>query len=292
MQVENKVLEIVLVLYNPSGKQISNAVALSEHTNVIAVDNSDNEIQFVPTTKSLKYIKIGNNKGIATAQNIGIKQAINDRADFILFLDQDSSIEKNQIRDLLNVFIKISKRDPQIAALGPLIINKETNKEYKNELRDFSFHKVTTIISSGTLCATDIFNKVGGMEDGLFIDVVDHEWCWRCKEMGYNIYMTREVALQHEVGKKSVKIFNTQFIFSAPFRYYYKYRNSIWMMPRNYVPRQWKYRTCIRLVFDLVLFLISGLFNTNQRNRFKYAFAGIIDGFKFKSHEENSIPLC
>ena len=125
-----------------------------------------------------------------------------------------------------------------------------------------------------------VFRDVGMMEDRLFIDLVDHEWCWRCGSYGYSIYMTHEVELNHKVGEKTKHFLGLQFIVSAPQRYYFKYRNALWLIKRDYVPTKWKFKTVLRIVVEYLVFLITGIFNNESKKRSQFALTGIKDGVK------------
>ena len=93
---------------------------------------------------------------------------------------------------------------------------------------------------------------MGYLDESLFIDGVDHEWCWRATSKGYVSGITSNVTLTHFVGQNEFKIFGIQIILSSPFRYYYQTRNWLWLMRRNYVPKRWKINTSIkRIIYPL-----------------------------------------
>ena len=87
-----------------------------------------------------------------------------------------------------------------------------------------------------------------------FIDYVDHEWCWRANSMGYICCMDMSISIKHKVGKKSIVILGIPFIISAPKRYYFQYRNSIWLLRRHYVPMSWKLKICVKNLIGLFLY--------------------------------------
>ena len=66
----------VVVLYNPSQENINNiSLYKKEVDRIYIVDNTDDNIKRINNTQKLKYIKLGENKGIACALNIGAKKA-------------------------------------------------------------------------------------------------------------------------------------------------------------------------------------------------------------------------
>ena len=81
---------VIVVFYNPTPSQVANFEELSqEGANVIIVDNSKTALSLTP---DLLYIPLRENKGIATAQNIGIRKAVEIGYKYIVFSDQDSVI--------------------------------------------------------------------------------------------------------------------------------------------------------------------------------------------------------
>lgn len=269
---------IIIVFFNPTNAQIDRAKILSKSKHVIVVDNSNGELRVFAGAEKITYIPLHQNMGIAHAQNVGIVKAQEFKADYLVFLDQDSKLTGADIDKLQEVFVKVRQEDSQAIAIGPLIINSETDKEYKTIQRQGVSFVVDSIISSGTLVKASMFSVVGMMEERLFIDLVDHEWCWRCASHGYHVYMTREVVLNHKVGNKSFNWGGIQIIASAPFRYYYKYRNALILMRRGYVPRKWKLKTMLRIFFEYFLFLFTCLFVKENMSRLGYATKGLKDG--------------
>ncbi|MCV5831057.1 hypothetical protein OFN28_30780, partial [Escherichia coli] len=47
---------------------------------------------------------------------------------------------------------------------------------------------VDHLIASGSLIPVDVFEKIGGMDDSLFIDYVDVEWSLRARYQGLRCY--------------------------------------------------------------------------------------------------------
>jgi len=57
------------------------------------------------------------------------------------------------------------------------------------------------LLSSGSLVPLDVIDKVGGMEEELFIDQVDTEWCLRARSMGYRVFGAFGAILEHRLGE-------------------------------------------------------------------------------------------
>lgn len=280
--MQNKELFIIIILYNPSKQQIDRLLSLSNYYYIIAVDNSDgNQKTYCLQKKTLEHIILGENKGIARAQNIGIERCRALNAKYILFLDQDTVVDVAFPQLLLNDYLFLSSFSSTVIAIGPEVCDKDTMsiyKGYENADKNKSlFFCVPTLISSGTLVPVDAFIKVGLMEEKLFIDYVDHEWCWRASANGYKCYVDRNVRIVHKVGSRTISLCGFPFIVSSPFRYFYQYRNSVWLMGRHYVPFNWKAKTFLK---NLIAFFFIPWYSSSPWNTIKNMIKGTLAGFK------------
>ena len=109
------------------------------------------------------------------------------------------------------------------------------------------------------------------MDDALFIDYVDFEYCWRAAHKGLISGITTAVNLPHKVGNNDLHFpHGYRVIISAPFRYYYQYRNHLWLCRRGYVPMQWKINTGIKQFLRIFYFpfMVKGWQNI-EKNMFK-----------------------
>lgn len=273
-------IAIVVVLYNPTKEQILHIDKIRRveddnyRFNIIVVDNSTT-INSPTLQQNLFYISNGENKGIAYAQNVGIRQAKELKCDYVIFFDQDSEFSSDFIKNMILEYKRIKLHNNKIATLGPIIIDKHTELAYKNNIgADQSFSQVDTIISSGSVVEISSFDIIGEMEDKLFIDLVDHEWCWRAKSLGYACYQTSAVTINHKVGNCSKSLFGFPIIISSPIRYYYKYRNFLWLLKRPYVPLKWKIKETIRKSIELICVPIMA----KNGQIYQYSFKGIKEG--------------
>ena len=274
-------LYIIIVLYNPSKLQLERIHSLKKNYNLIIIDNTPSKACLV-NGENYIYIPLYENKGIAFAQNVGIRKAfLLDNCKYILFFDQDSNFDSKFPEAILREFKKNEKLNSKIVALGPQIINKSKNKPYKQKIPINNSKNIIftdTLISSGTIIPVWALKVVGLMEERLFIDYVDFEWCWRAKKKGYICCYSLSIKLPHKVGEKDITIPFLPIILSSPIRYYYQYRNFIWLIKRKYVPCKWKIKMLLRKIFELLILPI--VYTNNRKKTTIYIFKGIIDGLK------------
>lgn len=276
---------VIVVIYNTIPKKIP--ISHSETESVlILVDNTPGQDLQISNTENLIYIPLGENKGIAEAQNIGIDAAYNSGCTHVIFFDQDSLIPDEYIDKMLTEYKRISSHNSKLFLLGPTVNNGRTGEEYKSNIHkdyptNYDFIPRREIISSGSCVEMTKIKKIGKLDSLLFIDFVDFEWCWRANAKGYQNGITPNISLTHFVGQKEYKFFNQYIIISSDFRYFYQTRNYLWLIRRNYVPKQWKINNGIkRIIYPLT-------FPFKVRDWFKiysYILKGFWAGIKSKPH--------
>lgn len=248
---------VVIVLFHPKEFNYKGLVHQAD-VSVILVDNTpDSDLNL--TSENVYYIPLKQNKGIATAQNVGIRKAKELGCQYVVFFDQDSVIGREYIKNIVDEYQRIATGVENLFLLGPTVFNGRTGNEYKSVIHtdkfmftDFVYRR--EIISSGSCSELSKIQKVGYLLDGLFIDYVDFEWCWRASRMGFVSGITPRVKLQHLVGQNEFKLFGQLVIISSPIRYFYQYRNYLWLLRKRYVPFQWKRNTGIKFLLRLFYF--------------------------------------
>jgi rhamnosyltransferase len=290
MKLKNVVA--VIILYNPEENCLKNSILslIEQVDKIVLVDNSTDNTNinnFLETNnyKNILYLPQGSNLGVAKAQNIGIRYAISRGYEYCLIMDQDSVPDSKMVFQLMEDFILLIKRKINIGVIGPIPINKNTQKEYSPRLKKYSLFlneinhilKVDELISSGSLIKTDCFVKIGLMDENLFIDGVDHEWCWRSKKHGYYCAMSKKAKLVHMLGEGDKKILGIRVAISSPFRIYYQYRNFFYLIKRSYVPLYWKLNNTFKYS---IKFFYYPIFIFPRLKYLMNIIKGIFDGIK------------
>jgi rhamnosyltransferase len=184
------------------------------------------------------------NVGLAAAQNIGVRRALQGPCEAVVFFDQDSVIEAGLIVRLARAF-----SDPRVSITAPVTTDWRNGRDYPivNVLPSGRRKKyfpstlrgpvdVSVAISSGTLVRRQVFDDVGLFDEGLFIDYVDTEWCLRCIAHGYRIRIDPGVKIQHSIGDDIVRVLGTSMPIHSPLRRYYRVRNSILLLRYRHIP--------------------------------------------------------
>ena len=221
-----------VILFYPEEKTIDNVLSYSSHVNrVYAIDNSEKPADEI--TRSIKeipnchYMHDGENKGIAQRLNQVCKLAIADGFEWLLTMDQDSCFSDKYISTYIRCLQGLADKE-QIAVTGAEFIKKE------NERIECEYTEVTSLITSGSMINLSLFNETGYFDEALFIDNVDHEYCYRAILKGYKVIKFTNVIFQHSLGILSVhtsykSLKSTHRSLHSPVRIYYMTRNYLYL---------------------------------------------------------------
>lgn len=198
-------IDAVVVLYNPDSNVIDNIKTYNSIDKIFVVDNSDMVNSYVVEElkkyKNLVYINNNGNKGIAYALNLGAKLSLEDGADWLLTMDQDSRFKGDSLLIMIE-WIKSNKTD-EIGILAPYHI---TNNEVIHGLNNQNqIYDVPSVMTSGNLLNLIAFKKVGKFNEKYFVDYVDHEYCLRLRKDKFCIKVLKNSILFHKLGSTERK---------------------------------------------------------------------------------------
>ncbi|ABK14752.1 glycosyl transferase, family 2 [Methanothrix thermoacetophila PT] len=284
----------IIVTYKPNVRVLIKTIySLKDQVyKIIIVDNTEDGFNFqqilTANNYKIKIIKLWNNYGIGKAQNIGIKIAIDEGAEYIMLSDQDTEYPPNYIENMIKAIGDLSYNNSQIAAIGPSYedLNKDGRRGYFVIFNSFFIKRiyakegclpVSQLLATGMIIPVKILKSVGYMREDLFIDWVDMEWCWKARSMGYQIFGNANVVVKHVLGDKSVKVGPKYFNLRSPSRHYYMIRNGLYLaLNSSYINWQMKLRLLISM-FCRVLFY--AILSKPHSTHLKYCLLGIYHGF-------------
>lgn len=291
----------IVVTYQPNLDTLSRLITAIERQvyKIIIVDNaSDCSIEewlsdVHPTAYS---ITLKENFGIGKAQNDGIVWAKENNASHILLCDQDSVPESTMVAALLAAEKDALAKNVNVGAVGP-----RYHDPISNTLSGFvtfnrlHFSRITCVendsyipcafvIASGCLIPMSCLDQVGYMDDALFIDHVDTDWCLRAHSMGYQIIGACDAIMQHDLGESRVEVNllwrRRQVSVHQPYRQYYVLRNSILLYQKSYTSWRWIGGDLVRLMQRFIFF---SFFEGSRWQNFKMMIKGIRDGLLKRS---------
>lgn len=273
----------VIILYHPDKSRLLDNLSLLRETGwgIIVIDNSsESHACWLPDYVS--YTHCPDNEGIAEAQNIGLREAIAEGREYLLLLDQDSLLSATLLTGLQDSIKRAKTITKKLAAIGPAIVSEFDNKAVvpaiqKPKAVTQGYYSTKQIIASGMVLCADCLDEVGFKESALFIDGVDHEWCWRARMHGYEILIDSNLKMVHKQGDARKNVLGVSFKVGQPVRLYYQFRNVLLLLPRGYVPLYWKFRNIMALPCR---WLVNRFCLDNGKDRGEFMWRGIRDGLR------------
>ncbi|MDR1652631.1 MAG: glycosyltransferase family 2 protein [Prevotellaceae bacterium] len=132
----------------------------AENVQVVAIDNgsADGAVEFIKREfPQVKVFENGKNLGFGGANNIGIRYALEQGADFVLLLNQDAwLIRQNTVNEL----VRICSENPEFGIISPVHLNKAQNSIEKLLLKRFVLlNKVGNWCEINTELVNDLYFK-------------------------------------------------------------------------------------------------------------------------------------
>ncbi|AUU21586.1 glycosyltransferase family 2 protein [Aeromonas caviae] len=274
----------VTVTYNPEVDLLVEQLnSLKDQVDfIIVVDNGSinvSDIESIIKNYRAVLVKINENKGLSYAQNVGIARAIDDGSQYLLLLDQDSILQQNFVKNICDIYIESG-----VGILGPVFYDPNNLELYKGTnyigpfIRTTKIGRttdVTYVIASGSFFSTDVFKKIGPMNEGLFVDYIDVDWSLRAKSIGLRVAMTNLSRMSHTIGDSRINFLGRTISVHSPMRRYYLIRNSFFMLRMPYVPFGYKLR---ELSLNVVRAAIAIFVSKDRVAAFKMITKGFKDG--------------
>lgn len=230
----------IIVSYNPSDSIVSCFNSLFHQcSNLVIIDNFSRSFPYNDFVGIDGIIFLHLNYGIGYAQNVGIRNAICNGADYILLSDQDTIYPSNYVADMVACLDKL-KTSGKVAAVSPNFFDVNRSElcpmitdagplGFKQKTATSGLHKVCFANASGMIIPAHVFSDVGLMREDLFIDCVDTEWCARAEHLGYSIYCNADMVITHSLGDRSINVLGRIITQHSPLRHYYLARNSMYL---------------------------------------------------------------
>ena len=209
-------VSIIILNYNAGNLLLNCIESIKKSTyanlEILVIDNisSDNsQIKCKEEYPEIRLIQNEKNLGYCGGNNVGIKEA---KGEFIVILNPDTIVEPNWINELISAYNKFGEGlyQPKILSLDDEDVIQSTG----NMLHVFGFgfardkgNKVINKIeeiekigyASGTCLFTsrEVINKVGLLDEFLFLYHDDLDLGWRAAQIGINSYYVPKSKIFH-----------------------------------------------------------------------------------------------
>lgn len=203
-------------------------------TEIILVDggSTDGSQEYLKTNfNELKLIETNKNLGYAGGNNVGLRRALEQNADFVWIVNPDIVVDQNSLEEALKVMVK----DDKIAVVGSKVYfaagfefhkNRYTKRDLgkviwyaggENDWKNiFAVHygmnevdsgqnnkekEVNFATGSSMLIRCDVLRQVGLLDDKYFLYYEENDLCQRIKKADYKIMYAPKSVVWHKVGQ-------------------------------------------------------------------------------------------
>ena len=189
---------------------------------VVIIDNGSKEKPQAPSPE-IKIIYNKENLGFSGGNNMGIKYALENGADYVLLLNDDTIAAP----DFLSRLVEAGESDEKIGAVGPKIYFYEDRNRIwsaggklnwlynKGSLRgwdqmdkgQYDFPKIQEtphLTGCCVLVKKEVIEKIGLMPEDYFLYYEDTDWLMRARRAGYKCIFVPEAKIWHKISRSAL----------------------------------------------------------------------------------------
>jgi len=185
------------------------------------------------------------NRGFSGGCNVGIDHCLEEGADYVLLLNNDIEVTPGFLRPL----VQVAEDHERVASVGGIIYEGDGKRIWDagGEMRPFiaSFSKYKQIRSDEVYrtefvtCAMNLLSKEflddHRLDEGFFFGVEEVDLAWRARADGWNLLISPDSEVYHDVGSALEDTFAGERLFS-PFQKYHNTRGRIYHSAKNLRP--------------------------------------------------------
>jgi len=239
---------------------------------IVVVDNgsTDESLDVIPRKfGDIAFIETKKNLGFAGGNNVGIKYALENQADYVLLLNNDTVVEP----DFLTKLVEAAESDKKIGIVGPIIMFYDKRDTIwfgggrVNWLRTRGEHisygqvasdkwsviskaeEVDYITGCCFLIKREVIEKIGLLSEDYFLYYEDVDWCLRSKKAGFRSVFVSSAKIYHKQSRSTKES-------SYPYIYYHS-RNGLILSSRHQF-KIFTYLVSIWIYLKQILKLIVG----------------------------------
>jgi GT2 family glycosyltransferase len=189
----------------------------------VVIDNAS-EDETVSTLRAsypaLTIIQNPQNLGYAGGNNIGLRWAMANDADYVQIINNDTEVTPEMITEL----VRVAETDPKIAVVGcrnvlmndpgllwgaygaltygPFVV-RTVGERAADGAQWHVIKDVDWVIGNGYLVRRAALERIGLLDENLFAYNEDVDWCLRARAAGFRIVYAGTAAIVHKGGSSS-----------------------------------------------------------------------------------------
>ncbi len=219
IELEREPLVYIIVLnYNNLKDTVETLESLEkldyENFKVIVVDNASEKwiLEEIKKRFKVEFIENQENLGYAGGNNVGIKKALSDGAEYVFVLNNDVIVERDVLKKMVKEMIKFK----ECAACQPLVKYHGRNVIWSAGTKIFLgyprlylkgkreakgvFEPPFGLAGCAILFRAKALKEVGLFNEKLFLMHEETEWCIRAKKIGYKFLIVADAIVYHKVS--------------------------------------------------------------------------------------------
>ena len=244
MSKEYKKIIAIIVTYNGKkwydrcfGSMLNSSVPVD----VVVVDNASNDdtVGYIKTNyPAVHVISSQENYGFAKANNIGMKYALAQEADYVFLLNQDAWVEQDTIEKLLQTF----QDNDNVGIASPVHLNGSytgldsgfcnyvgaacISDMYLGKLKPY--YSVPMVNAAAWLISRDCIEKVGGFDTSLFKHYgEDDHYAQRVLFHGMKVVINTQCTACHDREQRTDQPIDSPFNAGNPYYYYIHQKSNV-----------------------------------------------------------------
>ncbi|MBQ7920253.1 MAG: glycosyltransferase family 2 protein [Lachnospiraceae bacterium] len=265
-----------IVTYNPEARfNKCIEAATKQGVEVLVVDNGSRNIEEIErvckTFSNVTVVTNRENKGIAAALNQIFQYAKEKQYEWVLTLDQDTIVPERIVSRYLGAITDVG----DVSVLCPRIYDCYSKRMLMDE-HEKKYVEVERCITSASFTSVDVWEKVGGFDEYLFIDEVDHDFCWRIRTSDFRIILVSNIVVEHQIGQTDIyELFGIKIYVRnhSAFRKYYIVRNMIYLYKK-----QNRKLTISAIMHAIAFMLKTVIFEAERFEKMRACVKGLYDG--------------
>jgi GT2 family glycosyltransferase len=234
---------IFIVILNWNGKKDTlaclDSVVKLDYPNfrTLVVDNGSSDDSCREIRLKFPHITLletGKNLGFSEGNNVAINQALQQGADAVLLLNNDTVVSP----DLLTRFSEKMAENPSAGIYGATLFrfdeptkldhlggmwNKKTARF--DLIEENPPKELDYVCGAALLAKREVFEKVGFLESRFFLFWEEADFCFQAKKQGFSSITCPDAKVWHKVS--------ASFVGGKPHKNYYWWRNRLLWMERN-----------------------------------------------------------
>ncbi|EKT4552644.1 glycosyltransferase family 2 protein [Flavobacterium psychrophilum] len=277
----NKKIFVIIVTYNGSKwieKCINSLLRSIYPINILVVDNcsTDDSVELLKQFSEIHLIQSKENLGFGKANNIGIDYALNNKADYVFLLNQDTWVFDDTISNL----VVMAQNNPSFGIVSPMHFSgdeKTLDKGfviYYNRNIEENAGKNIAIVpfvnAAAWLVSSACLQKVGGFESLFGHYGEDRNYCDRVLYHQFQIVIAKNAKICHDrkisrsfkkdlIQSKYKMLSQVLDINNTLFASYANALQSVFGLPK-YFKQSYSFTFITQLFYNLVVYYLQLIF--------------------------------